>query len=128
MSASSSARHLPAPHDPRERSRVATVGDWDVFVFAPGDFRHAYFATRGFLHLQLWHRTRNVSLLTPSALTARTFELAGEPAWKYRASSYERLRGETREVLGIDLPNPSALRAFERWFVSRYEREAERAS
>ena len=43
--------------------------------FADDDPRTAYFARRGFAHVQLWHPERRVSVLTPSRLTGGNFEL-----------------------------------------------------
>jgi hypothetical protein len=53
---------------------------WQLLATAHNDPRHRYLAARGMLHLQLFHAGQELSLLTPSPLTAGRYELwrAGE--------------------------------------------------
>jgi len=82
-----------APHDPRERAAIDSVGEWLVCQFPAGDQRLEYFADRGFLHLQLWHPIAEISVLTPSRLTEDCFEM------------YPYARGRLRD------PRPAAISA-----------------
>jgi hypothetical protein len=109
------------PHDPRERVVVAVLDEWNVLAFPRDGVLHRYFAARGFLHLQLWHRARGISVLTPSRLTRDRFEVSSVPGWKYRPRDYETLRSEALDVLGLVLPAAPIVRALERWFVIRFE-------
>lgn len=52
----------PPPHDPAERVLITRIDGWHVRDFSLVDVRSAYFALRGFAHLQLWHPDARVSL------------------------------------------------------------------
>jgi len=108
----------PRPHDPRERDEIARVGAWQVRQFSPGDAKLAYFTSRGFLHVQLWHAGAGISVLTPSRLTAGRFE-----AWLpggQRPASYA-WRDLMPHLDPVVIPTPAEVRAVERWFVARHE-------
>jgi hypothetical protein len=109
-----------APHDPREREVVAWAGGWQVRQFPRVDPKLAYFAERGFLHLQLWSACDHTSILTPSRLTAGRFDgwIAGGP--RFVVSSW----GELADALAgrrVIAPPASEVRALERWLVMRDE-------
>ncbi len=80
----------PSPHDPRERVAVVAVGPgqaWSVRQFGPDDPKLPYFASRGFLHLQLWHAAHRISIravVTPTTAEVRALErwlvIRNEPA------------------------------------------------
>jgi hypothetical protein len=114
----------PPPHDPSERVLVARADAWEVRAFPPGDPKHAYFATRELLHLQLWHPAAGVSLLTPSRLTAGAYELFPIEGWKRAARSAEEARRLARYAHGVELPSPLRLAALIEWHVRRDERRA----
>jgi len=127
----------PRPHDPRERELVAVISDlafgapdssvagpaparsggaWEVRQFSARDTKHDYFAPRGFLHLQLWHPTAAISILTPSRLTGGNYEVHdGDrvvlPAWTDVVSYLPDLAP----------PGRARLAALERWFVTAHE-------
>jgi hypothetical protein len=108
----------PRPHDPRDREVVARAGAWEVRQFDRADRKHAYFAPRGFLHLQLWHPVAGVSVLTPSRLTGGNYEL-------WDAEGDRVALPEWADVMSYltDLTPPGAARiaALERWFVTTHE-------
>jgi hypothetical protein len=107
----------PPPHDPRERVEIARLGDWEVRSFRPDGVKHRYFAPRGMLHLQLWHPAAGISLLTPSQLTLRRYEVYPIAEWKFAHASLDSIRGIVRSSHGIELPVAAAIRALERWHV-----------
>ena len=74
----------PPPHEPRERVEIARLGDWEVRAFRPEGVKHHYFAPRGMLHLQLRHSAAGISLLTPSRLTLRRYEVYPIAEWNSR--------------------------------------------
>jgi hypothetical protein len=107
-------RPLSPPHDPWQRTPVAWVGAWEVRQFDRADPRVDGLRRRGFLHLQLWHPGRRISILSPSRLTEGCFEAAlpdgeriAEPTW-----------AGLRERFGdLELPSTSEIFALESWFV-----------
>ena len=118
----------PPPHDPRERICVASVGGWEVRVFPDGDPRGAYLARHGMAHLQLWHPAQRVSVLTPSRLTAGSYELFPYGGWKFACPDLEDLLRALDEEHGLALVPPARLRALETWFVERTARSAPSAT
>jgi hypothetical protein len=114
----------PPPHDPRERVLVATAGAFEVRAFPPSDPKHAYFAARALLHLQLWHPSAGVSLLTPSRLTRNAYELFPVDGWKRAVRSAEDARRLARYAHGVELPSPLQLAALIEWHVRGDERRA----
>ena len=106
----------PAPHDPTERLCVATLGGWEIRCFAFNDPKHSYMAARGMLHLQLWCPSYNVSILTPSMLTERQFDL-----WTtdehIRLPCLKRVGQQLAESLGILPPCIHLIQHFESWLV-----------
>jgi hypothetical protein len=79
----------PPPHDPRERELALMTDGWEVRLFTGRKFQ--YFVTRGLWHLQLWHPTARVSVLTPSRLTRGLYEAFPIARWKASAPDYEKL-------------------------------------
>ena len=118
----------PPPHDPRERVVLGTVGAWQVLGFAPDDVKFDYFASRGFLHLQLWHPEKGVSLLTPSCLTAGRYEGFPLFGWKYASADLAKVSGFIGSLFDIEVPPGPWLLALHRWYVSPAERRALRKS
>jgi hypothetical protein len=108
------------PHDPRERELVACAGAWQVMQFGVADARLAYFTPRGFLHLQLWHPTAKVSVLTPSRLTAGTFEVWFAGGERFRARDWRELAAALGRY-NVSAPSEIEVRALERWLVARNE-------
>ena len=116
----------PPPHDPRERTPVATIDGWEIRIFPEQDRRAAYFAPRGFLHAQLWHAEARVSVLTPSRLTGGLFELFPYQGWKAPVCEPALLCALVNETHGVALPSPRRLAAIIEWFVRAAERRAAR--
>jgi len=107
----------PPPHDPRERERLATFGEWELRDFPVDDVKHAYFAANGFAHVQLWHPRKRISLLTPSKITSGLYEVFPIAGWKLRASSFGSLDAQLRAEHGVRLPSARILKAIDRWFT-----------
>ncbi len=114
----------PPPHDPRERILAGGVGDWELRCFAPDDPKYEYLVARGFWHVQLWHAAARVSVLTPSRLTGRRFELFPYRGWKAAAFDPSTIAELVRREHRVALPHASWLRALDRWFVTSAVREA----
>ena len=106
----------PTPHDPMERLCVSTFGGWEVRCFAHNEPRHAYMAARGMLHLQLWCPSYNVSILTPSTLTERQFEL-WTPTEHIRLPCIKKVAQTLAETMGILPPCIHLIHHFESWLV-----------
>jgi hypothetical protein len=117
----------PRPHDPDDRVTLGRIGEWEVRRFEEDGALFGYSAPRGFLHLQLWHPRRAVSLLTPSRLTAGRYEAFPIAGWKLAVKSLEVIGGVIRAEHGLVLPCEARVRALERWFVTAPERSAVRA-
>jgi hypothetical protein len=112
-----SGRDWPAaPHDPRERLLVTTISRWQVRVFP--EVRARSLLQRGLWHLQLWEPEARLSVLTPSATTASTYEvLSLGDGWKVRVESRSDLvKLLRREHEGAFLSEPGLAR-LERWLV-----------
>jgi hypothetical protein len=71
------------------------------------------------LHLQLWHPTARVSVLTPSRLTLGRYEAFPIGDWKFAHSSLRSIRGLVRSMHGVELPSAARIVAMERWYVGR---------
>jgi hypothetical protein len=109
---------LPPPHDPGDRVAVAWAGRWEVRQFAGEDARLAYFRSRGFHHLQLWHPGARISILTPSRLTAGRYEAWPEGSDRFSAVTWRELASRLESV---ELPGAVEVLALESWFVTREE-------
>ena len=113
-------------HDPAERQLVAYAGEWELRQFAESDRRFAYFATKGFAHVQLWHLASCTSIITPSRMTAGNFELWSETFdVRYSSSSWPSI-ANALYALDIAPPSRNEVRAIERWFVLPGETRAGR--
>ncbi len=108
----------PPPHDPREREVVSMVGEWEVRQFAATDVKLAYFTSRGFLHMQLWHPVHRISILTPSRLTGGRFEVWSAGGDRVAVARWASI-GDL--VPAVELPRAIEIAAIERWFVLRHE-------
>ncbi len=107
-------------HAPGERETFATLGDWEVKRHAESQGHHAYFASRGFLHLQLWHADARVSILTPSRLTNGRFEI-----WREGVRISVRTWDEVASRLAeLAMPSGTEVAAMYAWTVVRDEVDA----
>ena len=111
------AGRLPPLHGPGDRELFARVGPWEVRRYAAGDHRFAYFASRAFLHLQLWHPQHQISVLTPSRLTGGRFEIAcgAHRAW------VPTWPGVVAQLPELGLPGSAEIAALAMWLVVRCE-------
>jgi hypothetical protein len=109
----------PPPHDPTERVLLGHIDDWEVRDFAVDDPRHRYLLPRGFGHLQLWHPSAHLSILTPSRLTLDRYEAFPVAGWKRRAHDWAALAALLRAETDVQPPSPLSLRALARWFERR---------
>ena len=107
----------PPPHDPRERERVAVTGAWEVRQFPADDPKLAYFAPRGFLHVQLWHPGEGVSVLTPSKLTGGLYAI-WSPDARLDCAGWDDVVCALPRLI---VPGAAQVRAFERWLVTAHE-------
>lgn len=107
----------PPPHDARERVRLLSVEGWEVRVFAESDPKHAYFAARGLLHLQLWEPRSGVSILTPSRLTCGRFEAFPIEGWKRAAPDYATIAALIRLAHGVAAPSSATVLTLMRWYL-----------
>ena len=107
----------PRPHDPTEREVVSYLGDWQVRQFPESDSKLAYFTGRGFLHVQLWHPGRGVSVLTPSRLTGGRFDVWTDDG----RMSLPHWNAVRQAIAEVATPGPVEVEALERWFVLRHE-------
>ncbi len=111
--------HAPVkPHDPRDRVLVGTINAretltvlarWEVRALDPAGPFHHYFAKNDLLHLQLWNPYFGISLLTPSKLTADSFEAFPLSRWKLASKSNENLRLKLEGAFATRLPCESVL-------------------
>lgn len=107
-------------HALAERETFAVLGDWEVRRHIEEQGHHVYFASRGFLHLQLWHPTARVSILTPSRLTHDRFEI-----WRDGVRIAVRTWDDVAAALpDLAMPGRSELAALCWWTVVRDEAEA----
>jgi len=107
----------PPPHDPRERSWVGRIDQWEVRIFSPHDTQHSNLTQKGFVHLQLWHPRWKVSVLTPSRLTGNFYELYPFRGAKLPVcciSTMNNILQQHLEVPGID---SYVLGLMERYFL-----------
>jgi hypothetical protein len=104
-------------HAPADRELLARIGPWEVRRYAVDDERFAYLASRAMLHVQLWHPTRRISVLTPSRLTGGRFEVA---RGSHRVS-IETWPGVVALLPDHDLPGGAELAALTMWLVVRRE-------
>ena len=100
------------------------IDGWEVRVFEPLGHALRNQGSKGFDHLQLWHPSAGVSLLTPSILTGHQFEVYPLADWKYSESNYGTLWQLVREVLHLTLPRPSVVETLLEVFTEVYEEGA----
>jgi hypothetical protein len=116
---------IPPPHAPEDRVAISALdAGWEVRQFAEADRKLAYFAARGFAHLQLWQPAARVSVLTPSRITGGNFEL-----WSQGARVPCRRWDDVADLLDAErvaAPGRAAIRALERWFILAHEPAAGR--
>ena len=115
---------LPPLHAPDDRELIANIGPWQVRRHAERDERFAYFASRAFLHVQLWRPDHEVSILTPSRLTRGRFEIA--VGW--RRVWVSTWPGVVAQLPEHELPSGSELAALTMWLVVRSEIAARRST
>jgi len=107
-------------HAATDRVLVARIADWEVRQHDPRRF--AYFAGRGFVHVQLWNPATCISVITPSRLTNHRFEVADRGGRNAFATW-----GEVRARVAA-LPGETELAALLGWLVERYDPHPARAS
>ena len=114
-------RRLP-PHDPADRILLASFDDgrgagpmsaWEVRTFDPSGSFHAWFAPRGFAHLQLWQPWFALSLLTPSKLTLDRWEAYPLDGWKRAENDFATLARLLESAYAVRLPQPHHLAAWQ---------------
>lgn len=114
------------PHRPDDRIVAETVcvpchaavfGHWEVRILDPTGQFHHYFASRAFLHVQLWNPFFGVSILSPSRLTGFNYESFPLDGWKYAAPDYDDVCERLRARIGIHLPDASCVRRISRTYV-----------
>ena len=110
-------------HSLVERQRFATLGEWEVRRHLETGGQHAYFAPRGFLHLQLWHASAEVSILTPSQLTNDRFEIWRD-GLRIRVGTWHEV---VAHLPGLALPCATELATLWLWTVVRDETAAHTA-
>jgi hypothetical protein len=91
------------------------IDGWELRLF--GERKYQYFVTRGLWHVQLWHPTARVSVLTPSRLTCGFYEAYPIASWKAQAPDYERLVARIAGVHSVALPSAGTLAKVEKAFV-----------
>ena len=96
----------PPPHDPWDRVLLDVIDGWQVRVPEPGTACARYFGRSGFGHMQLWHPSTGLSVLSPSDLTNHRFEICTLANWKYSHADYLVIRETVRQELHVDLPRP----------------------
>lgn len=107
-------QHRLPPHDPADRVLLAEFDDgrgggalsrWEVRAFDPAGQFHAWFAPRGFVHLQLWQPWFGLSVLTPSRLTLDRFEAYPLGGWKRATPDYATLVRLLEAAYTVRLPD-----------------------
>lgn len=107
-------------HALAERVAFAALGEWEVRRHPESKAQHAYFAPRGFLHLQLWHSRARVSVLTPSRLTNDRFEI-----WRDGIRIVVRCWGDVvAHLADVTMPGAIEVEALWTWAVARDEASA----
>jgi len=110
----------PAPHNPHERVCLREFGPWQLLIFARNTSKHAYFAPRGMLHLQLWAPAAGLSILTPSKLTGDMLEL-WEGGERHRFKCYRSLLEYISEKHALRIPHPHMLSHYTLWYLRAAE-------
>ncbi|MDX2170914.1 MAG: hypothetical protein SF182_27850 [Deltaproteobacteria bacterium] len=67
-------------------------------------------------HVQLWHSSGGVSVLTPSRLTGNQFEIYPIDGWKRPSADTHLAATIVRETFALRLPGPARMTALGRWF------------
>ena len=106
----------PAPHNPKDRVFVHTHNGWEFRAFARNDHNHSHRASRGELHVQLWHPTSRISVLTPSMMTKGQYDV-WLSSGQYRVSCLHQLSTLTRSKAGIVPPCKRVISHFQTWLV-----------
>ena len=107
-------------HSIVERPLFAALGEWEVRRHLETGREHAYFTSRGFLHLQLWHDAARVSILTPSRLTGDRFEIWRDGI-RIRVGSWAEV---VARLSGLALPRANEIATLWLWTVVRDETAA----
>ncbi|MCW5808214.1 MAG: hypothetical protein KIT31_38040 [Deltaproteobacteria bacterium] len=102
-------------HALADRVVFAVLGGWEARRHADSGHLHEYFASRGFLHLQLWHPCAGVSILTPSRLTRDRFEICREGT-RIAVRAWKDVVGHLPDLA---LPGSAEITALCRWTVER---------
>ncbi len=107
----------PPPHDPRERTCVGHIDQWEVRIIRQSEPRHHYFAKRSLLHIQLWHPHLHISILTPSRLTANYYEMFPIQGKKIPVCCLNTVNNLLQEYYHLPSLDPLVVNFSERYFA-----------
>ena len=117
LSSELASHNLPLSlHDPWQRGVMGEFRHWQVRVFAWNDPTHGYLVAHGLLHLQLWCSKHQISVLTPSKLTAGLYEVQTSER-TYRLSSFGQLAIFLESEFDLYPPCPRWLNNLTAWMV-----------
>ncbi len=111
-------------HDPEAHVEVLRVGEWQVRAVPRGTPRFRRLLRREALHVQLWHPTASVSVVTPSVDTSDCFEVRCAGALPVRVARPPQLHALVARTCGVDLPKMREMALFADWFARAEERRA----
>ena len=107
---------MPTKHDPNHRDCMIKLVGWQVRVVMRNDARHTPMAAQGILHLQLWHAGTQTSILTPSNLTNRCFEIWHE-AMHLQVENYQKVAEIIAEDIGLRMPCSGLIHHYQCWLA-----------
>jgi len=107
---------LPGVHRTQHRACVQKYFGWQLCVIPYNDPHHRDASQAGHLHLQLWHPGTRTSILTPSGLTSRTYEVWNE-RFHLRFGEYCCVAATIENELGVQLPSSAWIEQYLCWFV-----------
>jgi len=121
-----SSQWPPAPHDPRERTRVGRIDRWEVRFFSRLDAQHKHFESQAFMHLQLWNPAWKFSILTPSPLTGNFYELFPFRGAKLPICCLTTVNTVLQQQLRVPGIDPQTLQFMMCYFLSNTSRQTMR--
>ena len=107
---------IPTRHEPERRDCMIKLLGWQIRTIMRNDHRHTAMAAQGLLHLQLWHAGTDTSILTPSNLTNRRFEIWSKPL-HVQVTNYPKVCQLVMDNHGIHMPCESLLHHYQCWLV-----------
>ena len=108
--------YIPTLHDPNYRGCMLKLLGWQIRVIMRNDHHHTSLAAQGLLHLQLWHAGTETSILTPSNLTNRRFEIWNE-SLHVQVSNYGKACQIVMDNFGIHMPCDGLIHHYQCWLV-----------